>query len=254
MDRHVWGRPLWEVLLLVCDTADRCPRRVARAKDALVLLTQAVPCDPCLCYYAYNVVVWMAEGGATPAARSTFTSWLYDMRAVIDAKVKGSLGCGDEVAGTAAAIIPVSSRYQLFKRAAVGGVTIGSDSIATLLMLMALRVRQVAKKEAAGLATPASPSAFRAAALTGFMAALADLVDGDRPGFAAALRVGLARAMQGHKGEGTWTWKVPFCAAYETSRTLEDGLARRLSMESLVARLAPAQDSLVDWTRAGYLV
>ncbi len=246
MDRHVWGRAHWEMLLLIVDTADRCPEPRAAACRVLTLLTQTMPCEPCRCFYTHNVVVWIATGDTTP-----LTSWLFDMRSVIDAKVKGSLGWTEpQEAWThcaAAAVVPCSSRYQLMKRAAVSGITISSDQVCVQVMLEALRLRDVAKAEDQPRVTTA---AFRAYCLTAALEGLSLVLRPVRPAFSAALAKGVADAKAAalDAGEG-WTWTLPFTAAFVTSAALEDGIAGApgATLGSVLAQLEPARHSLLSW-------
>ena len=252
MDRHVWGRSHWEMLLLVVDTADRHPAVAPVACRVLTLLTQSMPCEPCRQFYTHNVVVWIAGRGDAGGPPLGLTSWLFDMRSVIDAKVKGSLGCGASVAGTAAAIIPCSSRYQLMKRTSVSGVNISSDQVCLQLMLEALRLRDVAKAQAVTPDPHVTTAAFRAYCLSAAMEGLAQVLRPVRPSFAAALARGVAeaKAAAADAGEG-WTWTLPFTAAFVTSGALEDGTAAApgATLASVLAQLEPARHSLLDWAR-----
>lgn len=244
MDRHVWGYGTWELLLLAAHTADIYSASRSTAHRFFLFATQSIPCEPCREYFTHNVVVWLSN---REERDTSFTSWLYDMRSIIDSKVKGSLGCGDVAAGTAAAVVPVSNRYQLLKRAHVGGVIISSDQVCIQFMLQALCLRDVGKKPSPDKTT----EAFRAYSLAMAIKALADLVAPLRPAFHRVLKKALRTAVKGAQEEGDgWTWALPFTAAYLASAALEDGSASLPGMTppAMIEHLLGARGTLVEWS------
>lgn len=148
-DQHTWGHDTWEIFLLVCDIVDKAKATkspdleevCALAESFFLFMTQCIPCPPCRDFYSFNILLMPKFCEEGVSART----WLYNLRTVIDTKVKASSGKDISVA-----LDEPSSVFALLKRTEIAGVSISNQAILRQFMIMAIRNERL---EAGGLET-----------------------------------------------------------------------------------------------------
>lgn len=230
VDTAVWGKGMWDTLLVVLDAAERFPGLHTVAIGLLKLFTQTLPCEPCRTYYSYFLTHTLELLESRQVAP---LDWLFALRQVVNAKLVGSQGGEAPVS----AVFPTHFRPQLERRMYVNGHCVSGYTVAAQLLLQAVRV---------GLC-PAEEQTFRSLCLLHIMYLLCDLYSESAPPLHRLWR----KALRDVEDKVAPTWRMCAHAAYRVMATHPDAPTPLPPLDELVARIQEtATVKLADWAMA----
>ena len=232
-DTVTWGHATWEMMLNVAHAADRHADAYRAAVSFLQLQTLSTPCDPCSEYYAFLVT---SVSPKLRQKRVKLVPQIFRMRAIVEAKIQGSLGTDSAYAS----LIQRGNEFQVMKRLDVTGTLLSSHQACEQFMLRAARIGAVkAEGRMAG-----SDLQLAVQSLLYSMLAYAECcLSIGRPAFADSLRALTLCAIR----KGSYDWKAAYAAAHRTASGLEDGL--REGMDASLRRHMKAGQTLAEWAR-----
>ena len=235
-DTVTWGHATWELLLTAAYAADENPELYDTAVQFFQLQTLATPCDPCSEYYAFLIASMSRQ---LQQRRQPLVPLVFRMRAIVEAKIQGSLGTESAYAS----LIQRSNVFQVQKRLDVTGPLISSEQACEQFMLRAARIGTV-KAEGRMSETDLQ---LATQSLLYSMLAFGDCCKGlGRASFHHKLKRNVLCAIR--SPDTPYDWKAAYAAGHRTASELEDGL--REDMDVTLKRHMRASQTLVEWASA----
>lgn len=230
-DTVTWGHATWELLLTAAHAADHDASVYPHAVQFFQLQTLATPCDPCSEFYAFLIA---SMSRMLSQRRVLLVPQVFRMRAIVDAKIQGSLGTESAYAS----LIQHSNTYQVMKRLDVTGTLISSTQACEQFMLRAARIGTV---KAEGRMKGSDLQLATQSLLYSMLAFGACAKSLGRVQFAHRLKKNVLCALR----SSDLDWKAAYAAAHRTATELEDGV--REDMASCLSRHMRASQTLVEW-------